>query len=715
MKWNKFILFSAILLAVMLTTSCRKEEVKYVNAIDEQQPSITGQTASDHSFTATYAPIMLGDQLVSSEWVSGDYIKLYNTSQGKDYTFTASTNGSSSTFTGSSLLSSGDLFVAFFPARMVDNITDQYSMSLPYIVTQSGATVDESMLKATNYMVASGVVTQNNNLNLSFHRLPSLVSFTLNNRSEEASFQLDSLLLTSSNAIFPKSLTYDKDGNITSFSSEKENSFKVALDGQTLAVGENVRIVSNFMPTTNGSVSLLSGNEHVSLILKTHLNGEAQDFTLYQGALSGLQLSGFADSQYNFFSGRDYSYSYDLHYSEVPEEGYRVKEVDGTKTVTIFNAMGLRGFAHALNADGADEALKSATVMLHKSVKDKTFDMSSEHWTPIKEFKGTFDAEGLVLDHLTVDATSDGKAAFIVNSKGSISNLTIRNAMINANSAAVFAVEVSDGSYTNCKVEGTTTINSSDGDLIGGFVGKMTKGMIKDCSVDGVTITSTAGKQGAGGFIGRLEGNAIIKGCHSGSNVSVNVSTLTGSNVGGFVGFVGTGKDNDTPIVACYTTSSVSADAGAGFIGGFAGQFGSWTHGITGCYSAGSLHIKSGVDGSSCGGFLGGYWVGANQTRVNFKGIYVNTTMTIDRNSSTIGSVQGKINGAGSQSVETVFYTGSQNPVGSKAFSGTAPVKVDATAIANKITELNAKLDGTEYTFTTDGSTASEPLKLKKK
>ena len=228
-----------------------------------------------------------------------------------------------------------------------------------------------------------------------------------------------------------------------------------------------------------------------------------------------------------------------------------------------------------------------------------------------------------------------------------------------------FAAVVSD-----CHVENATVTSSSD--RVGGFVGQVQKqAFIKGCTVGSSTksvslkstlesatvnaggfagvnygtitkngdvrnkayvhITSTNSTSSTniniGGFVGYLEAGAgPMGGVVDYSDSDVDMSSLVGQQVGGFVGFI---ANRPATVDHCTSTGSVK---GNNYTGGFIGNTGAYNHTVTNNSSSGTV---SGA--ATVGGFVGqaskGTWT--NNT----------TTCTVTGSGANIGGFAGQING----------------------------------------------------------------------
>ena len=228
-----------------------------------------------------------------------------------------------------------------------------------------------------------------------------------------------------------------------------------------------------------------------------------------------------------------------------------------------------------------------------------------------------------------------------------------------------FAAVVSD-----CHVEKATVTSSSD--RIGGFIGQVQKqALIKGCTVGSstqrvllestlqsatvnaggfagvnygtitkngdvrnkayvhITGTNSTGNTNIniGGFVGYLEaGSGPIGGVVEYADADVDMSSLVGQQVGGFVGFM---ANRPATVDHCTSTGNIK---GNNYTGGFIGNTGAYNHTVTNNSSSGTV---SGA--ATVGGFVGqaskGTWT--NNT----------TTCSVSGSGANIGGFAGQING----------------------------------------------------------------------
>lgn len=700
---NKYISSLLFLTFISCFAMSCKDEVRYVNEI-EKQPKVTDQTPKDNTILAIIDNSDKQGKSETYQWVKGDAIAVFNVGFGKKYKFNANESGDAVDFTSQSVINKGDMIIAYYPYKEDTKLSSFNSIHISNRYVQETPEIKNKGLDG-EYMFAHAIVGENNAAKLIFKPLTSIFEINITNKSSDANFIIDSLLLEVSEPVFPESVTIDDNGSISSFSEKRYSYINIDFKGQTLSENKSIKSVIRLLPTSNGEKTIIKGNEIANLILKAKFEtGETKDFVIYKGEISNMPLLGFSDSRNNFLSSEKYSISYDITYQEIPAQGYRIDDRDGKKYATVFSPSGLKALAEEINKKQDDETLKSCVISIYNKLTNKTFDMSGIDWNPIKEFKGLFDANGLVLENLKIK--KDGtNAAFITKSHATISNLVIKNANVeNADNVAVFANEVLGGVISNCVVE-RSTVSGNTG-FVAGFAGKVSgETVIKDCHISNTTITA---ESGAGGFISDVLGNAEIKGCYSDETVVINVNNISKS-AGGLVNVYSGNK----PLVACYSTAVINIKRGAGHIGGLIGQLTANGKDITGCYAAGTINLEGAVNGCSVGGFLGTRWI--NKEWNLYKGVYSNTVIN-PGNGNIVGNVQGKAQGPkdGIQKGLSVYYLQNNNlpAVGEKSVTSTQ--KISEQDLKGKLSEMNGYLNDSGYIFTVEGSTSKEPLKIKK-
>ena len=230
-------------------------------------------------------------------------------------------------------------------------------------------------------------------------------------------------------------------------------------------------------------------------------------FDIYNGTFT-IMYDGFDTllaNGYAFVEGENGTYTVENvgHYTDAEGNYY------------ITNAKGLAWVSENVNTmefyvSGSANIFDGKTVYL-----DNDIDLGGAEWRPIGDyafsrtsFNGVFDGQGYTISNFKVtepvrwtDKVTEASYGFFGNVKGTIKNLTIKNATVNPEGGRYTAALVGrlhNGGYIeNCHVE-----NSSVTILhwqVGGLVGQNNNGNISNCSVVGSTIT---GKAAVGAIVG---------------------------------------------------------------------------------------------------------------------------------------------------------------------------------------------------------------------
>ena len=250
---------------------------------------------------------------------------------------------------------------------------------------------------------------------------------------------------------------------------------------------------------------------------------------------------------------------------------------DGTEAnpYLVADAAALQGMGALLVADATTYFKLTANI-----------DLAGTEWTPISTTETVEDAT--VVKAIALDGAnftiSNAKDALFSTLCGSVQNLTIDGAAINAtNTVGVIANQVDDATIKNVVVKNSSIVSTAG--EAGGVVGKLTKGTLENVQ----SACSVSGTQQLGGLVGVIY-DGIIKNC-------VATGEVTGANyyIGGLVGYVKAGT-----IQNCSASGNVTSTSTAySRLGGLVGQIDNAT--ITSCHATGN--VKG--DGHYCGGLIG--------------------------------------------------------------------------------------------------------------
>ena len=179
---------------------------------------------------------------------------------------------------------------------------------------------------------------------------------------------------------------------------------------------------------------------------------------------------------------------------------------------------------------------QSANIFDNKTVYlEADIDLNGAEWRPIGDyafsrtsFNGVFDGQNHTISNFKVtnpvswtEKVTEASYGFFGNVKGTVKNLTIKNATVNPEggrySAALVGRLHDGGRIENCHVEeSSVTINHWQ---VGGLVGQNNNGNIKGCSIIGSTITGYAA-------VGAIVGMDMKAGEHTIENCSVLETAL---------------------------------------------------------------------------------------------------------------------------------------------------------------------------------------------
>lgn len=210
---------------------------------------------------------------------------------------------------------------------------------------------------------------------------------------------------------------------------------------------------------------------------------------------------------------------------EYSTDGYTI---DAEGNFHIYNAAGLKWVSENVNTmefyvNQAANIFDNKTVYIENDI-----DFQGAEWRPIGDyafsrtsFNGVFDGQNHTISNFKVtnpvswtEKVTEASYGFFGNVKGTVKNLTVKNATVNPEggrySAALVGRLHNGGRIENCHVvESSVTINHWQ---VGGIVGQNNNGNISNCSVTGSTIT---GKAAVGAIVGMdmIAGEHIIENC----------------------------------------------------------------------------------------------------------------------------------------------------------------------------------------------------------
>ena len=239
-------------------------------------------------------------------------------------------------------------------------------------------------------------------------------------------------------------------------------------------------------------------------------------------------------------------------------------------------------------------------------------------WTPINNFKGTFNGNGLKITGLKLPAGVSHTGLFgritgdSLSSPAVVKNLTIELSDDDSgvipidpivNYAGVLAGEVSNTTLEHISVNGEklqVTSSNTSALILGGIVGYLNNSSISHSSATiDVIGESTASYAYVGGIIGNSYSS--ITDCHSTGKVTSIVSTTT-PNCAAYAG--GIAGNADQEITSCSSSGDITATSSSGdaYAGGITG-IGSNT--FDDCHTTGEIKANASVEYAYAGGITG--------------------------------------------------------------------------------------------------------------
>lgn len=230
-------------------------------------------------------------------------------------------------------------------------------------------------------------------------------------------------------------------------------------------------------------------------------------------------------------------------------------DVDEDKNWHIYTAEQMKFFAKYCNNElteeekvNISEITKTTIVYLENNIdmgaRQKDGVLTTEEktqWTPIKNFKGTFNGNGYYLSGIYVNNNS---YAGIFHSASYIENLSIKNSYIQSSNQSVGGITGSIlEEIKNCHNINTTVKSTLESSFVGGIAGNSLFGTIKECTNSGQVI----GKAVVGGILGGSAFNDNVENCY-------NTGIISGeSKIGGIVG----GGNSGLILKNCYNEGKI--------------------------------------------------------------------------------------------------------------------------------------------------------------
>jgi hypothetical protein len=254
-------------------------------------------------------------------------------------------------------------------------------------------------------------------------------------------------------------------------------------------------------------------------------------------------------------------------------------------------------------------------------------------------FRGFYDGDNFIIRNLYInDSLSSYCSLFGTVYTPTLRNIHLENVLITAcgnDSGSLFGYTtlLNDGSIYNCSATGIVNDSNTQSSYIGGLIGRISNSTkkigVEKCYFNGIV----KGKDGIGGFIGHSWRNGIEK------SYSVGEVIASGYDIGGFCGSCGGSISiSRSEFSFCYslcnvTTSSTVTDSD---VGGFIGDIGQYTI-ISKCFARGNV--------TSSGGYVGGFVGKTNRSSSNPVCNQCYSTGRVIGIGSTVGGFVGQILG----------------------------------------------------------------------
>ena len=206
-----------------------------------------------------------------------------------------------------------------------------------------------------------------------------------------------------------------------------------------------------------------------------------------------------------------------------------VKDENGIYHIT--KTEGLWALANLVNNGSQNAKTGSRAAAVGYTFDNETFvldcdiDLQGKEWTPMDNFKGTFDGKGKTISNFKVNKTESAGLFGNLGTGATIKNLTVTNATILSNHwAGVIAGRGLCVNFIGCTVENSSVTVSTEkiedkwdnGDKAGSIIGYISgepNALIENCSAKDVTIQAYRDLGGIVGYASGYEnGPAVIKG-----------------------------------------------------------------------------------------------------------------------------------------------------------------------------------------------------------
>ena len=458
-----------------------------------------------------------------------------------------------------------------------------------------------------------------------------------------------------------------EDGVIKWNAVDGADGYYVTINGENFTVTKNrfsVKYV--YYGETDFSVGAFSNNSEVtsSAVINRKLFIEKATLAAPEGFVDGDMLNfGYVEGATAYELYIDGEFSETIYYSpyRLPADASYV-QIKATSETAEASALSDKLVIKVIEIATEEQLVAMKEGGCYKLIADVT--MTSAR-VPTA-FGGVLDGDGHTISNVAIE-TDAAKVGFFAR----VENATIKNLKISGSinvdtTAAKMAVgalagECIGSTVENCEITFDITAKTTNGvgtvggafglfenssatsvafkgdvttynAVTGGFIGKADEpyaiNRIKNCYAQ-ATVTANGGEQAyCGGFIGQFTDNCLtVSACFADCAV-------TGvCYVGGFVGYMGSGK-----IVDCYTAGTVTAtDDTLVHIGGFIGRLEGYNTSVTRCIAMAQVVCNASGEHVLIGGFVGRTVGGTYNANIYEDCFYDKTVNNIDR----VGSGRG--------------------------------------------------------------------------
>lgn len=639
MKNNRYFItaLSAAFLAVVF--SCSKENVGDTDIKENVSTEITiSSTLSDVLPKVSFTPSYNGGkpESLSLVWSEGDALRVYNHSdrtQYDDFVLDPSYAGKKTgNFIGTPTHISSA--VSFDVEVISDTDFDYSSQTQP----SDGVTTNLKYLaKASNLSSYQAV---------EFTDFSSVLAITVKMPDSKTAAKIKSL--------------YIKTDNAAIFGGKTE----LSITFDTIGDADSDGILHFFATLPMGSLSFETATDFL-----IHLNAPGDSHDVYTRLITIPASSSFTAGKMNTINVN----------AEKSALHAGATSCDGTTAAKAY-LIGDKYQMQAMKGLMEDNAVRYFRMVDDVDLKDVNWEPLN-YDTCLKELY--FDGDGHVIDHLSSKAESYDYPSFAGVLKGTVCNVTFKNAAIkcdkkkggvvagfigqkssqktgNCNNVIIDNAEVTAGSVLSGilgaqgdmvgTVSGCTVKNSSISTTaarVGGLIGSVVSGEeISDCAVESVSVAGAS--YYIGGLVGNMDGNMKVRRCHTSGTVKSTGGDYARS--GGIIGVMLNGEVSD-----CYSTCTV--DVVGQFGGGLIGDMQGGT--LTKCHSTGTV--------KSTNHYSGGL-IGVCKNKIVVDRCYFDGTISLPTSKAQAGGIISYLDSNAAPEISNCYTSG--NWVGRRWFGG---------------------------------------------